>query len=59
MEFPKKDVFQSRLLVSGRGESEANPDLDNAEDRKVVFRFQFKSDSFLQWFLNESGLASE
>jgi outer membrane protein OmpA-like peptidoglycan-associated protein len=59
MVFPKKDVFRSRLLVSGRGEAEANPNLDKAEDRKVVFRFQFKSDSFLQWFLKESGLAND
>jgi outer membrane protein OmpA-like peptidoglycan-associated protein len=32
------------LLIAGRGELEANQSFDRGEDRRVVFRFRFKSD---------------
>ncbi|MBM4291401.1 MAG: hypothetical protein FJ138_08170 [Deltaproteobacteria bacterium] len=32
------------LLIAGRGELEANQSFDRSEDRRVVFRFRFKSD---------------
>lgn len=53
MSFPKKDIFLNKVLASGRGEIEANQAQDYAEDRKVLFRFQFKSERFLQWFLEQ------
>lgn len=56
MKFGGKDAFRSRLLVSGRGEAAANQAQSQASDRKVVFRFQFTGDQFLNWFINESGL---
>lgn len=56
MEFDGKGEFRKRLLVSGRGEAGARQDVSQASDRKVVFRFQFTGDQFLNWFINESGL---
>lgn len=56
MTFARKDAFRSRLLVSGRGEAAANQTHNQSSDRKVVFRFQFTGDQFLNWFVNESGL---
>jgi outer membrane protein OmpA-like peptidoglycan-associated protein len=57
--FGGKDAFQSRLLVAGRGETEADQRKDDASDRKVLFRFQFKNESFPHWLKNESGLGRE
>ena len=56
LDFSSKSAFQSRLLVSGRGETEATQWTDSPADRKVLFRFQFKNDRFLHWFLHERGL---
>lgn len=56
MNFVGKDAFRNSLLVSGRGEAGARQDVNQASDRKVVFRFQFTGDQFLNWFINESGL---
>lgn len=56
MTFVGKEAFRSRLLVSGRGEAAANQTHNQSSDRKVVFRFQFTGDQFLNWFVNESGL---
>ena len=53
MEFPMKEVFQSKVLNAGRGETEANQLIDDPADRSVLFRFQFKSERFLHWFINE------
>lgn len=46
MQFPHKAQFQQKLLASGRGELDANPNADEASDRKVVFRFQLKRPDF-------------
>ena len=43
--FPKKAELQQKLLVSGRGEVDANPTQNDAVDRKVVFRFQFRREN--------------
>lgn len=56
MNFTGKNAFRSRLLVSGRGEAAADQLQNQASDRKVMFRFQFTGDQFLNWFINESGL---
>ena len=56
MEFSQKEQFMNRLLVAGRGELEASQLEDLSSDRKVNFRFQFKSERFLHWFLNKQGL---
>lgn len=42
IEFPDKDKFKQKLLAAGRGEISANQEFDSPDDRKVVFRFQFK-----------------
>jgi outer membrane protein OmpA-like peptidoglycan-associated protein len=46
--FSTKSQLSQKVLVSGRGEIDANQKQDTASDRKVVFRFQFKGDSFSQ-----------
>lgn len=56
MTFDRKGAFRKRLLVSGRGEANAEQKYNQASDRKVVFRFQFTGDQFLEWFINDSGL---
>jgi outer membrane protein OmpA-like peptidoglycan-associated protein len=43
--FSQKAQFQEKLLVSGRGEIEADQTQDNPGDRKVTFRFQFRRES--------------
>lgn len=48
--FAGKDEMLKRMLVSGRGEIDADQQLDLPKDRKVVFRFQFTTDRFLRWF---------
>ncbi|MTF39045.1 OmpA/MotB family protein [Cyanobacterium aponinum] len=40
--FPDKDKFKQKLLAAGRGEIDANQEFDSPNDRKVMFRFQFK-----------------
>ena len=42
LDFPHRDRFLRKLLGAGRGEVEARQDLDDPNDRKVMFRFQFK-----------------
>ncbi|WP_207064026.1 OmpA family protein [Motiliproteus sp. SC1-56] len=56
LSFAGKKGFRERMLVAGRGESEADQEVDNSSDRKVIFRFQFKSDRFLRWFMEQRGL---
>ncbi|MEG4319497.1 MULTISPECIES: OmpA family protein [unclassified Microcoleus] len=43
--FPKKSELQQKVLVSGRGELDANQTQNAAGDRKVVFRFQFRREN--------------
>ncbi len=44
MIFPTKAALSQKILAAGRGEIEADQKLDNPGDRKVLFRFQFRSD---------------
>lgn len=44
MNFPTKAPLSQKILAAGRGEIEADNKRDNPGDRKVVFRFQFRSD---------------
>ena len=43
MNFSTKDRFREKLVASGRGKFDADQKIDNPDDRKVVFRFQFKN----------------
>ncbi|MBD2244091.1 OmpA family protein [Nostoc sp. FACHB-888] len=43
MNFPTKTPLSQKILAAGRGEIESDK-YDNPGDRKVVFRFQFRSD---------------
>ncbi len=44
MNFPTKAPLSQKILAAGRGEIESDKKRDNPSDRKVVFRFQFRSD---------------
>jgi len=43
IEFPYRVKLMPKLASSGRGEIEANQTKDDPQDRKVMFRFQFKT----------------
>lgn len=49
LKFKDKSSLKKKILVSGRGESDANL-IDSPADRKVLFRFQFKGEEFSQWY---------
>lgn len=42
VKFANKEQFKQKILISGRGELEANRQKHEPSDRKVVFRFQFR-----------------
>ncbi|RUT08177.1 membrane protein [Dulcicalothrix desertica PCC 7102] len=44
MKFSKQERFSQKILAAGRGEIEAEDRYDKPSDRKVVFRFQFRSE---------------
>lgn len=44
MNFSTKAPLSQKILAAGRGEIESDKQRDNPGDRKVVFRFQFRSD---------------
>ncbi len=48
MNFPTKVPLSKKILAAGRGEIEADKTRDNPGDRKVVFRFQFRTDDLNQ-----------
>ena len=45
LKLPTKSKFEAKILAAGRGEIEAKKDRDDARDRKVVFRFQFRRET--------------
>ncbi|AFZ43910.1 OmpA/MotB domain protein [Halothece sp. PCC 7418] len=46
LQFPNKKRFEKKILISGRGEIEANQNIDDPIDRKVTFRFQLRRPDF-------------
>jgi outer membrane protein OmpA-like peptidoglycan-associated protein len=46
LKFPEKDKLKKKLMAAGRGEIDSQQKFDDAQDRKVVFRFQFKREDF-------------
>ena len=50
IDFPDKDKFKQKLLAAGRGEIDFNQEFDSPNDRKVMFRFQFKREDLGQIF---------
>ena len=49
--FPEQRVFMEKIQISGRGMIDSNKDMPKDEDRKVLFRMQFKSDEAFKMFL--------
>ncbi|MDY6940903.1 MAG: OmpA family protein [Cyanobacteriota bacterium] len=47
LNFSHKSRLQQKILVAGRGEIEANSQMDDPSDRKVVFRFQLQQQPLL------------
>jgi len=54
LNFPNEKRFEEKILISGRGEIDANQSLDDAKDRKVTFRFQLRRPDFSN-FVNKEG----
>ena len=50
IDYARKAQFQTKLLGAGRGEIEADQDVDQDGDRRVVFRMQFRGDHFNDLF---------
>jgi outer membrane protein OmpA-like peptidoglycan-associated protein len=48
--FDSKAGLARKLLAAGRGELDADPIENRPEDRKVVFRFQFKGEEFIELY---------
>ncbi|MEB3308678.1 MAG: OmpA family protein [Snowella sp.] len=42
LDFPEKNQLKKKLMAAGRGEIDSQQKFDDPQDRKVVFRFQFK-----------------
>ena len=53
MKFETKSQLEEKILASGRGEIEANPNIDDPNDRKVIFRLQFKGDDLSEIFTSK------
>ena len=51
MKFETQSQLSQKILASGRGEIEANPNIDDPNDRKVIFRLQFKGDDLSEVFM--------
>ena len=54
LNFSNEERFEEKILISGRGEIDANQSLDDAKDRKVTFRFQLRRPDFSE-FVNQEG----
>ncbi len=59
MNFSTKTNLQQKFLAAGRGEIEADKTRNNPEDRKVVFRLQFRSDEFIEKYRTDSNLSEK
>lgn len=51
MKFETKSQLSKKILASGRGEIEASEEIDDPNDRKVIFRLQFKGDDLSEIFM--------
>ena len=54
LNFPNEKRFEEKILISGRGEIDANQNVDDPKDRKVTFRFQLRRPDFSN-FVNQEG----
>lgn len=59
IQFPTKKNLSQKILSSGRGEIDANQKTDDASDRKVLFRFQFRGENFSETYSQSSPLHSK
>lgn len=55
IDFPHRERFQEKILIAGRGEIDANPQVDDPKDRKVTFRFQLRRPDFQDALEREMG----
>ncbi|MEB3828081.1 OmpA/MotB family protein [Phormidium sp. CCY1219] len=59
LQFPTQADFKQKVLAAGRGELDANQQVDSPRDRKVVFRFQLRPQDWGKLFEFESSLPEE
>lgn len=55
LDIPKQDVLREKLLVAGRGETEARQDVDDPSDRRVILRLAFRGDDIRMFFRDFGG----
>jgi hypothetical protein len=48
--------LRQKIIAAGRGEMDADQKKDDAKDRKVTFRFQFRGEDSLQFFQENQSL---
>lgn len=53
LQFDQRVELVNKIQVAGRGFLDADPTISRPEDRKVIFRMQFKSDEAFGRFLEE------
>jgi hypothetical protein len=44
--FETEEELRQKIMTAGRGEIEANQEIDDPTDRRVTFRFQFRGEDF-------------
>ncbi len=59
MKFSTKNNLQKKFLAAGRGEIEADKTRNSPDDRKVIFRLQFRSDEFIEKYRTDSTLSEK
>lgn len=59
LQFGTKEDLLQKIMASGRGEIEARQDIDDPEDRRVQFRFQFKGQQFSEWYRENRSLLDD
>lgn len=58
LDFETEQDLQQKIMAAGRGEVEAEQDIDDPADRKVTFRLQFRGQEIEQ-FIDETPLETE
>jgi len=51
--------FSQKIMTAGRGEIEARADIDDPDDRRVTFRFQFRGEDFSELYKELQSVGDE
>ncbi|MFB2895758.1 flagellar motor protein MotB [Aerosakkonemataceae cyanobacterium BLCC-F50] len=59
LDFSTKSELRTKIMAAGRGEMEAKQEQDEPNDRKVIFRFQFRGENFSEWYQKNQSLPEQ